>query len=181
VGVIVGFVGNGVRRLVARSVEAAGGPSDERSVDHAVALFLERYGDHLLDTTVPYRGVLDAVGRLRAAGAVLSIATNKPEAMARRLAAALGFADDFFAVLGGDSMPSHKPDPAIVDALVERARIAKERTVLVGDSPVDVATARAAGIAVCAVTWGLTPADVLLATKPDHVVETPDQLLRLVA
>jgi len=144
-------------------------------------MFLEHYGAHLLDSTVPYPGVLRTVERLRAAGVCLSIATNKPEAMAVTIGRGLGFAQHFTGVLGGDSLPTHKPDPAIVLALVERAGVPLAQTLLVGDSPVDVATARAAGVAVCAVTWGLTPPAVLLATNPDFAVSQPEQLLGLLA
>jgi phosphoglycolate phosphatase len=168
-----------VRRLVARAVAAGGGPTDDAFVDRALALYLEHYGAHLLDTTVPYPGIRDALARLRAAGVALSIATNKPRALAVAIGEGLGFAHEFVAVLGGDSLPTHKPDPAIVHALVEQVGVPREQTLLVGDSPVDVATARAAGVAVCAVTWGLTPPDVLLATRPDFAVDRPEQLLGL--
>lgn len=117
---------------------------------------------------------------LAARDVVLSVATNKPEAMARAILGGLGVADAFVEVLGGDSVPVHKPDPAIVHALQRRTGVGPEETILVGDSLVDVATARTARIAVCAVTWGLTPAGILREASPDFVIERPEELLAVV-
>jgi phosphoglycolate phosphatase len=177
---VVGFVGNGVRRLVERSLAAAGGATDEAGVDQALGLFLDWYGDHLLDATTAYPGIPEAVARLAADGRVLSIATNKPVRFADEILRRLGLAQYFRVVLGGDSLRRHKPDPSVVHELTHRTGVAPDTTVLVGDSLVDIDTARAAGIAVCAVTWGLTPPAVLRAADPDFVAERPDELLPLV-
>ena len=174
-------MGNGARKLVERSLAASGGAQAEALLDRALPGFLARYGAHLLDTTVLYPGVADTLRELRARRVVLTIATNKPEVLARAILEGLHIADAFVAVLGGDSVPVHKPDPAIVHALLRRTGIAARETLLVGDSLVDVATARASGIAVCAVTWGLTDAGILRGAAPDHVVDRPDELLRVVA
>jgi phosphoglycolate phosphatase len=175
----VEFVGNGARRLVEQALVAAGGSDDAATSDRALAVFLARYGAHLLDTTVLYPGVGDALRELRAAGRTLSIATNKPQAFARSIVEGLGLGQAFFAILGGDSLPTRKPDPAIVHELVARAEIPAAQTLLVGDSVVDVATARGAGVAVCAVAWGLTPAAALRAASPDFWAERPDEIVRL--
>lgn len=177
---IAGFVGNGVRRLVARSLAASGGVEAVALLDRALAGFLAYYRAHLLDTTLLHGGIAETIDELRAREVVLSVATNKPEALARTILDGLGIGDAFVAVLGGDSVPVHKPDPEIVHALQRRSAIPPDHTLLVGDSLVDVETARAAGIAVCAVTWGLTGAEVLRGAAPDHVIERPEELLRLV-
>lgn len=116
---------------------------------------------------------------MRAAGCVLSIATNKPERFARTIVDGLGLGDAFHAILGGDSLPTRKPDPAVVHALVTGSVVAAEQTLLVGDSTVDVATARAAGVAMCAVTWGLVPESTLRAAMPDYCIAHPSELLDL--
>jgi HAD superfamily hydrolase (TIGR01509 family) len=121
----------------------------------------------------------DAIHALRDRGIVLTVATNKHEAMARAILTGLGVAEAFSAVLGGDSVRVHKPDPMIVHELVRRTGIAAAETLLIGDSLVDVAAARAAGIAVCVVTWGLTAPDTLRDGAPDHVVDRPHELLSL--
>ena len=176
---IVGFVGNGARKLVERSLAASGGQAAVALLDRALPSWLDHYGRHLLDTTRLHRGVADTIRQLRARDLVLSVATNKPEAMARAILDGLGLGGVFTGILGGDSVPRHKPDPAIIHVLRRGCDVTAEETVLVGDSPVDVATARAAGVAACAVTWGLTSPDVLRAAAPDLVVERPEELLRV--
>lgn len=178
---VIGFVGNGVRRLVERALDAADGSTDPAEVDRALRLFLDRYGAHLLDATVPYDGIPETLARLKAVGCVLSVATNKPAGFATTILQGLGLASSFASVLGGDSLPVRKPDPSIVHELARRAGVALDATLMVGDSTVDVATARAAGVAVCAVTWGLTPADRLRAAAPDYVIAGPAELLALVS
>jgi len=168
-----------VRRLVEQSILAARGPADAATTDRALDIFLDYYGAHLLDATVLYPGVAEAVRSLRASGCVLSIATNKPEGFARTIVHGLGLGGTFCAILGGDSLPTRKPDPAVVRALATRTGVAADETLLIGDSTVDVATARAAQIAVCAVTWGLGAESALRAAQPDFCIEHPAELLDL--
>lgn len=175
------FVGNGVRMLVERCLVAAAGEAvAEAQRDRALTLLVDHYGAHLLDSTRLYDGVADVLRRLRSAGVVLSVATNKHEAMARAILHGLGVGDLFAAILGGDSMPLHKPDPGIVFELVRRSGLASRDSLFIGDSTVDVATARAAGIPVCAVTWGFTRVDVLREAAPEYLIDRPDALLGLV-
>src|SRR5690606_26644588 len=152
---IAGFIGEGARRLVERALRAAGASSDRATVDEALALFLEIYGAHLLDTTVAYPGIEALLERLRAADVRLSVLTNKPRGFAARILDGLGLASRFGAVLGGDSLPTRKPDPAGLRRLIDDAGVPVEETLVVGDSLVDVETARNAKVAVCAVSWGL--------------------------
>lgn len=173
-------MGNGARKLVERSLVASGGNECAQQLDRALAAFLAHYAAHLLDSTVLHAGVEAVLRALSANGVVLSVATNKPEAMARAILDGLGVGQVFVDVVGGDSVPNHKPDPAMVRALAARTGIGPRDTVLVGDSPVDVATARAGGIAVCAVTWGLTPIDVLRDAAPDYLIGRAHELLSIV-
>jgi phosphoglycolate phosphatase len=173
-------VGNGARKLVERSLVASGGGEPAQQLDRAVATFLEHYAAHLLDRTALHGGIEALLRELSAEGVVLSVATNKPEAMARAILDGLGVGRVFVEVLGGDSVPNHKPDPAMLHSLAARTGIGPRDTLLVGDSPVDVATARAGGIAVCAVAWGLTPTDVLRGAAPDYLIGRPDELLPIV-
>lgn len=168
-----------MRRLVEQSILAAHGPADAATTDRALDAFLDYYRAHLLDGTVLYPGVAEAVRRLRASGCVLSIATNKPERFACTIVDGLGLGDAFCAILGGDSLPTRKPDPAVVHELATRTGVGVDETLLVGDSTVDIATARAARIAVCAVTWGLGAESALRAAQPDFFIEHPVELLEL--
>lgn len=175
---IVGFVGNGMRNLVERClVASAGRDVGDPEVERALALLVEHYRAHLLDSTTLYDGVAGALHELHARGAVLTIATNKHEAMARAILAGLRSDALFVEILGGDSLPLRKPDPGIVFELERRTSIAARDTLFVGDSVVDVSTARAAGVAVCAVGWGFTPPDILRDAAPDYLIARPGELL----
>jgi phosphoglycolate phosphatase len=171
--VVQGFVGDGARRLVERAL-GPGAPS--ALVDDALARFLERYGRHLLDATKPYPGILPLLGGLEARAITLSVLTNKPEGMSRAILDGLGLGPLFVAVVGGDTLPSRKPDPAGVEHLLRLAGGERGQMLLVGDSAVDVRTARAAGTAFCGVAWGLAP-EGLRAECPDRIVADPSELL----
>jgi phosphoglycolate phosphatase len=170
-----GYVGEGARVLVERAL----GPEHRDRLETAVAAFMRYYGDHLLDTTRPYPGIVEALGALGARGVALSVLTNKPVAMSRAILEGLGLASRFVDIVGGDSLPGRKPDPRGVEQLRARTGTPRERVLLVGDSSIDVQTARAAGIAFCGVAWGLAP-EGLRAARPDRIIEHPAELVALV-
>jgi len=161
-----GFVGEGARRLLERAVA----PRDDL-LDPALAAWQAHYEVHLLDRTRPYPGVEAA---LAAAGRTLAVLTNKPGPMARRILDGLGLSRRFAEVVGGGEAP-RKPDPAGLLALAARLGASREETVFVGDSAVDVATGRAAGVKVIGVTWGLGPRADLAGA--DVLVERAEDLL----
>src|SRR5262249_54542999 len=148
------LVGEGARRLVERAI----GPERGELVDEGVARFLAYYRVHLLDATVLYPGIGDVLDTLGALGVTLSVLTNKPQDLSRMLLVGLGVAARFRAVVGGDSLPRRKPDPLGLRHLAGLTATPASRMLLVGDSAVDVATARAGGVAFCGVGWGIDPA-----------------------
>jgi phosphoglycolate phosphatase len=172
---VYALVGEGARRLVERAL----GPGYATRVDEGVERFLDYYGTHLLDATVLYPGVAQALDALVDAGAALTVCSNKPEGYGRAILDGLGVASRFRAIVGGDSLATRKPDPAGMAALARVTGASRERTLLVGDSPVDVATAANAGVAFCGVAWGLDP-DRLRAAHPRTIVDTPAELLAVV-
>jgi phosphoglycolate phosphatase len=172
---VYALVGEGARRLVERAL----GPAHADSVDEGVRRFLDYYAAHLLDATTLYPGVADALDALADAGVVLSVLSNKPEGLSCTLLDGLGVAGRFRAVVGGDSLPTRKPDPAGLASLARLTATPLEAMLLVGDSLVDVATAANAGSAFCGVAWGLDP-DALRRARPPCVVETPAELVALV-
>jgi phosphoglycolate phosphatase len=170
------YVGDGARVLIERALGAA---APREQVDAGVATFMAYYGEHLLDGTRPYPGLVDALTALEARGVALSVLTNKPVALSRRILEGLGLARRFVDIVGGDSLPTRKPAPEGVEHLRALTGTARERMLLVGDSPVDVHTARAAGIAFCGVGWGLVP-ETLRAAGPERMIETAAELIALV-
>ena len=161
-------MGNGARVLVERALAAAG---DDR-VTLAFDRFLAHYGDHLLDHTGPYAGIPALLEGLTAAGATFSLVSNKPEGMCRAILAGLGWAARFGAVVGGDSLPSRKPDPAGVTWVRAQHGASSRRTLYVGDSVVDLETARAANVGFCGVAWGFAP-QALRAAHPERMATHP--------
>ncbi len=144
---IATFIGEGSRRLLERAVA----PHAEL-LERAVEAWGRHYADHLLDRTAPYPGI---PGLLAALPMPLAVHTNKPEGFARRIVHGLGL-DRYFRELAGarDGGP-RKPDPADALAILERLGVAPAEAAYVGDSRVDVATARAAGLRFVGVSWGI--------------------------
>jgi phosphoglycolate phosphatase len=159
------MVGEGVATLVARLLAAR---ALEVPRDEALARFLAAYDRRLLDHTRPYEGI-PAVLEGLSAFASLAVLTNKPSAATARLLEGLDLHHRFSTVLGGDSPYGRKPSPAGLHALIASAAERPERTVLVGDSAIDVRTARAGGVRMCVARYGFgfstMPADLLDGTE----------------
>lgn len=164
------MVGEGAASLVAQGLAATGDPLDDAARAVLVRRYIEIYAARPAAESLPYPNALPVLQRLAADGLALGVCTNKPQGLSEAVLAALGLAPLFGAVIGGDALPFRKPDPRHLTAVLDRLGVAAADTVYVGDSPTDVATARAAGIPVVAVDWGYTRvapaalgADVLIA------------------
>lgn len=147
---VVAMVGEGAKVLVTRALARAAVPADP---DEALPRFLAAYDERLTATTTPYAGVLDTLAHLHAIGHV-SVLTNKPQGATDRVLDGLGLARYVHTAIGGDTAYGRKPAPAALLALVAGSGVAPHETLMVGDSWVDVATATAAGIDACLVSYG---------------------------
>ena len=173
--IVRGFVGSGARLLVERCVAAVGrSPSD---VDRIFDRFLVIYGSRLTQTTRLYPGMAEALDRLETASR-LGVLTNKPGGMSRTIVRDLGLEGRFIAVIGGDDLKTKKPDPEGLLSIAGQAGVAPEETALVGDSAVDIRTARNAAAISVGVWWGYDR-EGMMGEKPDVVVEHPDELASL--
>lgn len=153
------LVGHGARAMLVAGFDAAGAPPpSEAEMNAHVEAFLEHYLAHIADLSRPFPGATAALDRLRARGATLAICTNKREGPARMLMTALGLADRFVAIVGGDTAGAAKPDPAPVRLCLERAGTA--RAVFVGDSDTDIRAAAATGLPCLLATFGYGPASL---------------------
>jgi phosphoglycolate phosphatase len=173
------MVGHGARKLLERGL-AASGEATPALIDEGFPLFLDYYADHICDHSVPFAGIERAMDALSDGGVRLAVCTNKPEALTLLLLDALGWRGRFAAVVGGDSLPQRKPDPAPLYAAIERA--GGGTAAYVGDSSTDTDTARAAGIPCVAVTFGFAdrPHDELgAAALIDHFDQLIPTLQRL--
>ncbi len=150
------LVGRGARIMIERGFTMQGvtlpGAELDRHFDH----FLEFYGKHVADHSRPYPGVKEALDAITEKGARLVVCTNKPEKLSVMLLEQLGMASRFDFIAGADTFSMKKPHPGHLIKTIEGAGGDPENAVHVGDSNVDVATARAAGIPVVAVSFGYT-------------------------
>lgn len=165
------YVGNGASVLVRRSL---GEEATESEFRQGLAFFMEYYAAHDLDYTTLYPGVRESLDRFRDAGKRMAVLTNKPSVMSGEILDGLGVGGHFFRVLGGDSFEQRKPHPVGVEALMREAGVERAATMMVGDSAVDVATARNAGIACCGVTYGFQP-ESLVDPAPNLLVDRMEQ------
>jgi phosphoglycolate phosphatase len=162
------MVGDGARQLVERALEAAGVSTD---VPAALARFLGIYSERLFVHTRPYPGLSDAV-RALSQEARLAVLTNKPEGLTRRLLEGFGLSDSFQSVIGGDSAFPRKPDPAGLLHLIREAGVTAEATIMVGDSMIDVETARAAGAVACVAMYGFGHLRRAIVLRGDELIAT---------
>jgi phosphoglycolate phosphatase len=173
---IASFIGDGALMLVRRGLaKEHGAPVSEEFLQTAYAFFLDYYRAHKLDFTYAYDGVLESLAALKALHdqpRTMAVLTNKPVRPARDICAALGLAPYFMSIYGGNSFGTKKPNPEGLLALMAEAGAAPEETVLIGDSHVDVLTARNGGAWVIGCTFGLSP-ESLVTTQPDVLVDSP--------
>jgi len=178
--VIAGYIGNGALMLVRRAFAADDGKEpSEQLLGEAYKFFLDYYREHKLDYTYAYEGVMEALDALHkvhdqvdAPQRAMAVLTNKPVRPARAICEALGLAPYFLNIYGGNSFVTKKPDPEGLLALMKEADAKPEETVMIGDSQVDVQTARNAGAWVIGCTFGLAPGS-LEAMPPDVLVDSP--------
>jgi len=179
IGTVLEHVGRGVRVLMQSCFEqeCRVSPDDVGGLDRVVSEFRRNYAAHLLDTTRLYPGIREMIDRLHAAGIAMAVVSNKPEDLSRRILEGLRLDYRFVAVLGGDTLPSRKPDPAPLLHALERIGPPRAAApAMVGDSEIDIEAARAAAIPVAAVAWGFGPQDRLAKAAPDHLAHDPADL-----
>jgi phosphoglycolate phosphatase len=173
--VIASYIGDGVHMLVRR---ALGDPEHEGIVTDAVSYFLGYYRVHKLDHTYAYEGALEAMTAIarHLPQAKLAVLTNKPVRPSEEICAALQLAPHCFRIYGGNSFETKKPDPLGLETLMKEAQATPEKTLMIGDSDVDVLTARNAGASVIGCRFGLAPHS-LADAPPDCLVDHPREWL----
>ena len=138
------------------------------------------YLEHCLDSTELYPGVEDMLQQIDAAGVRQAVLTNKPRNFTEKILEGLGVRSLFSGVLGGDDLPTRKPDPEGLERLAADAGCTADEILMVGDSPVDLATASAAGAPACAVVWGFSSERELRAAGNAPLVSSPTEILEFV-
>jgi phosphoglycolate phosphatase len=177
---IASYIGDGAAMLIRRALtipgELPGGPEslNEAFFEEAFRYFLDYYREHKLDYTTVYPGVMESLEALKTLPdgkpRPMAVLTNKPVRPARAICDGLGLSPYFFSVYGGDSFATKKPDPEGLLTLMTAAHSAPGETLMVGDSGVDIETARNAGAWTLGCSFGLAPETLALA-GPDAVVD----------
>ena len=167
------MVGNGVRKLIERAEPDA----NAETLEKLLALFREYYDEHCTDHTTPYPGIPELLRALSEKGIAIAVATNKYQAAADRIIRHYFPDIPFVAILGQVEDRPVKPDPSIVFAVLNEHPTPKSSILFVGDSAVDMETARRACIESVGVSWGFRPISELRGAYADHIVSTPEEIL----
>jgi phosphoglycolate phosphatase len=167
---VYAYVGKGAPRLIQQALGPGANPDDcQRGLEY----FLAYYRQHMLDNTVTYPGVREGLAALNSLP--MAVLTNKPVRFSQLILEGLGLASYFRYVYGGNSFETKKPDPAGMAVLLRDFAIAPKQAMVVGDSEVDVQTARNAGTWACGVTYGLG-SERLAEYPPDLLVDSLTEL-----
>jgi phosphoglycolate phosphatase len=168
---IFSYVGRGAPALIA---QALGDGASHEDCTAGLEFFIKYYSAHKLDNTVLYPGVRETLDALR--GMPMAVYTNKPVRVSRSIVEGLGIADSFRVVHGGNSFERKKPDPMGVESILREFGAAPTQAMFVGDSEVDVQTARNAGTWVCGVTYGFG-SHRLAEYPPDLLVDNLTEMV----
>ena len=172
------FIGNGAPKLLERVVPAEVEQTAELR-QQMLEEFTLRYSAHKADKTAPYPGMPQAVERLKKAGVVMAVLTNKPDGAAGPIVERY-YPGVFDVVQGALPGVPTKPDPAPLHKLMERIGAKKETTLFVGDSNVDIQTAKNGGLHSCGVLWGFRTREELLGEGADDLAQTAEELTDLI-
>ncbi len=171
------FVGDGVPKLIERAI----GEKDytKEIGDKVYKEFMAHYREHFLDKTAPYENILKCVDDLFEFGIKLAVVSNKVDEMTKRIVERY-FSQKFLAVMGKREDFPLKPNPTSTLAIIKQLGVNPSECVFVGDSGMDMATAKNAGCVALGVTWGFRTREELLENKADYLVEEPSEIFSLV-
>ena len=170
------FVGNGIPNLIHRIL-----PEGHTEAEHeeCYRIFTEYYSVHKSDRTVPYEGMTELVKKLGGIGVICCVNTNKAHEFSCELVRA-SFGENIRDIIGQGAGFELKPSPEAALEFCRRYNIDKNEALYVGDSNVDVHTAKAAGIDCCSVLWGFRSYDELSACCPRYIVKSPEELYQVI-
>lgn len=163
-------VGRGVEHLLRSSLPEA----YQQRFDEVMELFLARYENHLLDTTVLYPHVQETLHYFREKKR--AVVSNKLHRLTVSVLRGLGIEPCFDAILGGDSTPQKKPDPEPLHKVLGAFKVTPAKALMVGDGGTDIEAGKRAGVVTCGVTYGLGKPEEIIGAKPDFLIDDIRQL-----
>lgn len=170
------MIAYGARRMLIEGLKANGRTMDEEKLDRLLEIFLDHYADNIAVQSRPFAGVVAVLEQLGARGARLAVCTNKREDLSLKLLRALDLERHFQAIVGRDTLAVCKPHPRHLTESIARAGGRVEHALMVGDSEVDIETAKAARVPVVAVSFGYSQAPVA-TYRPDRIIDHYDDFL----
>lgn len=171
---IQSFIGTGVEDLLGKSL----GDLKDSYLSRALRIFEEHFRRHYADASVLYPGVKELLTHFT--DKKKSIVTNRRRQSALLTLRALGIGHLFEYVIGGDDLMCSKPDSCPLDKVIEESTASRDRTLMVGDMDIDILAGKAAGIATCAVTYGIGEKSVILKARPDFVIGSISELKKII-
>lgn len=173
--VIYTYVGHGVRELIEQSIIEAHG---QDSFDRGLKIFDKYYMAHLLDHTCLFPEMAEVIEAYK--NKDMAVITNKPQKYTDAIMAGLKLDEYFGAVLGREATAKPKPNPDPIYKVLEMIPAKKERTVIIGDTEIDIETGKKAGVLTCGVLFGFGKAEVVRGAEPDFIIEEPRDLLEII-
>lgn len=162
------FIGNGIYKLVERAVP--NNKKDKETVEKVLEIFSEYYNEHMIDMTKPYEGIITLLDELRLKEIKLAVVSNKKHEFTMQIVEKY-FGDRFDIVFGHRESYKAKPDPASVLEVIDKFNILKNECIYIGDSNVDIMTARNSGIECIGVSWGFRGKEELAKAGADYIAD----------
>jgi len=177
------WVGNGAQTLVKRAL--SGSKTVDETIDNdffeeSLSIFLAYYKNNLCVATIPYDNVINTLQTLQKSGYKMAIITNKPVSFVEPILIGLGLDSFFDLFIGGDSLPSKKPQPEPLLYVCEKFNITPSNTIMIGDSKNDILAAVSAGIESIAVSYGYNYGEDIRVYNPTITVDNFADILKYI-
>ncbi|MDY6226461.1 MAG: HAD family hydrolase [Clostridium sp.] len=171
------FIGNGIYKLVERAVP--NNKKDKETVEKVLEIFSEYYNEHMIEMTKPYEGIITLLDELRVKGIKLAVVSNKKHEFTIEIVNKY-FGNRFDVVLGHRENYKEKPDPTSVLEIIKKFNVSKSECIYIGDSNVDVMTARNSGIKCIGVSWGFRGKEELAKAQADYLADNTIELKNII-
>jgi phosphoglycolate phosphatase len=170
------FIGSGIRNLVSKAIPSS--VNTEQEIDSAFIAMLDHYKDNCTNKTSAYKGIPKLLKTLYSYGIKMAVLSNKADGLTKKVVTDK-LPSIFKPVIGLTSESLKKPNPEVLLSICEKLELDIKKTFYIGDSVIDIQTAKNAGLISVVVTWGFQSKENLLMENPDYVIETPQELLYL--
>ena len=171
------FIGNGIFKLVERAMPDD--KKDRETVENVLKAFSDYYNEHMMDMTKPYGGIINLLDELRGSGIKLAVVSNKKHEFAIEIVKKY-FGDRLNVILGHRENYNAKPDPVSVLEIIDKFNVLKDECIYIGDSNVDILTARNAGVQCIGVSWGFRGKQELADAGADYLVDNTKELKNII-